>query len=118
MIRVNDHVAGYSEKYKKTCIFRVFSLDPDNVYVVNITDPEEIKALSPRAINRTFHVAKQLPFCGRWYVATWEGSPFLDDQPEPFTDTEEFNRRHYAAIIAAGWERVAEKLKAGLAVPE
>lgn len=67
---IGSHVAGYSSKYSRTQIYVCTAADDDNVLIHNIADLEETKALSPRAIRRTYMPAKQLED-GRWDAYMW-----------------------------------------------
>lgn len=124
---IGTHVAGYSNRYNMTQIFLVTLADSDNVIVANIRDATDIKALSPRAIGRTFHPAEKQPD-GRWHVSTW-GTYYDPATVEPAPDdTDElesaaaiidagpsFYQREYQALLDLGWNGQAASLQQRLA---
>lgn len=67
---VGKHLAGYSTNYSRTQIYLCTSADENDVMVQNIADASEVKALSPRAVGRTYMPAF-LQQDGRWNAVQW-----------------------------------------------
>lgn len=94
---IGQYVAGYSQKYCMTQVYLVVLSDSDNVIVANIRDPRDVKALSPRAISRTFHEVHKRKD-GRWNCPQWS-TWYNPEQVEPLpVDGEELEAPAYEGL--------------------